>query len=95
VTASQRGSDTFDVAPDVARSFAIAPPPCKVPKVVGKKLAAAKATLVKRGCRTGKVVRAYSQRTPQGRVVSQSRKAGRALRAHARVDLVLSRGPRH
>jgi Regulator of chromosome condensation (RCC1) repeat/PASTA domain len=94
VTASQPGDAFFDAAPDVSRAFAIAPPSCRVPKVVGKRVGSAKRTLAQRHCRTGKVRKAYS-RTHKGIVISQNRRPGRVLPARSKVNLVVSRGRRH
>jgi len=62
-----------------------------VPKVTGKRLAAAKSALARAHCRTGTVRRAYS-RKKKGLVSSQSRRPGRVLPAGSRVNLVVSRG---
>jgi hypothetical protein len=100
VTASQAGDANYGAAPDVAQSFAIARRPltpastCRVPKVVGKSLAAAKLALKQRHCRTGTVGRAYSRKIKKGIVSSQSRRAGRVLPATSKVNLVVSRGRR-
>jgi beta-lactam-binding protein with PASTA domain len=92
LTASQAGDAHYSAAPDVSHAFAIARQPCTVPKVVGKSLPAAKTALAKKGCRTGKVGRAYSNRVKTGRVISQNRRAGRTVAAGSKVNLVLSRG---
>jgi beta-lactam-binding protein with PASTA domain len=81
-------------APDVSRSFSIAPAPCTVPEVVGKQLASAKLTIAKRHCRTGKVGYASSRTSKKGIVISQSRRPGRVLPAHSKIDLIVSRGRR-
>ncbi len=74
------------------------PPPspraCVVPNVKGKTLHGAKTGLVAAHCRLGKVVSAYS-RVKNGRVVSQSPRAGKHLAHLAKVNLVLSRGHKH
>jgi hypothetical protein len=73
-----------------------APPPptkCRVPRVVGKTLAAATRAIAAAHCRVGRVRRAYSTRV-RGRVVSQSPRVGRTLARGARVSLVVSRGRR-
>jgi len=97
VTAAQTGNANFNAATSVAQSFAIAkkvvPPKCTVPRVVGK-VAAAKLALKARHCRTGTLSRAYSKKTKKGRVISQSRRAGRVLPAGTKVNLVVSRGRR-
>jgi Regulator of chromosome condensation (RCC1) repeat len=93
ITASQAGNESWRPAPPVARTFSIAPAPCRVPKVTGKRLPAAKAAIVRRHCRTGKIGHAYS-RTRKGVVLSQSRKPGLVLPPNTRIDLVVSRGRR-
>jgi hypothetical protein len=98
ITASQPGDANFSGAPDVSRSFAIKNRPltpttsCRVPKLVGKSLAAAKLALKQRHCRIGKVARAYSRTVKRGLVTSQSRRAGRVLPASSKVGVVVSRG---
>jgi uncharacterized delta-60 repeat protein len=77
----------------VARYLA-APPPCKVPNVRGKKLAAAKARIKKARCAVGKVTRKPSQRVKKGRVLSQSPKAGVTVPSGGKVKLVVSKGHR-
>jgi len=92
VTASQPGDANYNPAPAVSRSFSIRPPPCKVPKVVGKRVASAKRTIAKRHCRTGKVGYAYSRKRKKGIVISQSRRPGKVLPARSKINLVVSRG---
>jgi len=98
ITASQAGNANYSAAADVARSFTIARPPltpaasCKVPKVVGKSLAAAKRALKQRHCRVGKVSYAYSSKRKKGTVSSQSRRPGKVLARNAKVNVVVSRG---
>jgi hypothetical protein len=64
---------------------------CKVPKLVGRKLADARKLLRKRGCKTGRVTRVASKRR-KGRVVRQSVKAGRSVKAGTKVALRVSKG---
>jgi hypothetical protein len=92
LTASQPGDADFKAAPDVSESFAVTAPNCSVPKVVGKRLRAARLAIARSHCRTGKVTYARSRKTAKGRVSSQSRRPGRTLPANARIDLVVSRG---
>jgi chitinase len=100
ITASQAGNANYDAAAPVARAFSIAtrpltpPPGCKVPKLVGKSLAAAKRALKQKHCRVGKVSHAYSRKHKKGTVSSQSRRAGKVLARNAKVDVVVSRGRR-
>ena len=94
LTASQPGNANYNAANSVARAFKVLQPPCSVPRVVGKKLAAAKTSIKKKHCRTGKVGFAYSTKIAKGRVVSQNRRAGRVLAPGAKINLVVSRGRR-
>jgi len=55
--------------------------------VVGQKLAKAKARIVSRHCRVGKVTRVHSSLRKRGRVVTQSPKGGKTLRRGAKVNL--------
>jgi hypothetical protein len=93
VTASQPGDANYNAAPDVSRTFSIAPAPCRVPRLVGKPLASAKRTIAQRHCRTGKVGYAYSRRR-KGIVISQSRRPEQVLPAGSKINLIVSRGPR-
>jgi hypothetical protein len=70
-----------------------APPRCKVPRVIGKRLAAARRAIVRARCRVGRVRRARSAR-PRGRVLSQSPRAGVRRQQGTRVRLVVSSGRR-
>ena len=69
------------------------PPKCKVPKVVGKKLPAARRMITRARCRVGRVRRARSGK-PRGRVVGQTPRWGVSRARGARVNLVVSRGKR-
>ena len=74
------------------------PPPakkCKVPKVVGLKLAKAKAKIVRAHCKVGKVRKKSSSRRKKGKVIAQKPKAGKTLAAGSRVALTVGKGPRH
>jgi hypothetical protein len=95
VTASQAGNASYNAAPPVSQTFSIAKKPalkCRVPKVVRKGLRAAKVTIKRRHCRTGKVRYAYSRTRKKGIVISQSRRPGRVLPARSKINLVVSRG---
>lgn len=81
---------TMTQAQSLTATFA-AKPACVVPKLKGKRLRAAKRALIRAHCRAGKVTRKYS-RVRRGRVISQKPKAGRHLRAGAKVRLVVSKG---
>jgi len=92
ITASQPGNATFNPAPPFSRSFSITRPPCKVPKVTGKRLGTAKRLIASRHCRTGKVGHAYSTKRKKGIVISQSRRPGRVVPAGSKIALVVSQG---
>ena len=96
ITASQPGSGNFNAANPVARTFMISPPPraCRVPELVGRRLAKAKALVVLRHCRVGRVTRAYSRVWKAGIVMAQGKHAGRVLAPGTRVALAVSRGRR-
>ena len=94
VTAAQPGDANYNAAPRVSRTFSIARAPCRVPKVVGKRVAFAKRTIAQRHCRTGKVGYAYSRKRKKGIVISQSRRPGRVLPARSKINLIVSRGRR-
>jgi hypothetical protein len=86
------------IAASIAQSLALVEPmtpaPCRVPKVVGTRVASAKRTIAKRHCRTGKVGYAYSRKRKKGIVISQNRRPGRVLPASSKVNLIVSRGRR-
>ena len=72
------------------------PPPkrhCLVPRVVGQRLARARARIRARRCSVGRVRRARSSRA-RGIVLRQSPRAGARKPLRARVSLVVSRGRR-
>jgi hypothetical protein len=71
------------------------PPACVVPKVVGKKLRAAKTAIRARHCKVGKVSYAKSTKKKKGRVIGQKPKAGSHRANGAKVKLVVGRGPKH
>jgi len=91
VTASQPGDSNYNAAGDVVQRFAIARTPCTVPRVVGKRLAAAKLAITRSHCRTGKV-RYATSRKKKGVVTSQNRRPGRVLPPGAKVAVAVSSG---
>ncbi len=107
IRASQAGDSTYYAAPSVSRSFTIAQRPggttpqpqlpkagggsCKVPRVVGMRLVAAKRALAARRCRTGRVRYALSARYKRGIVAAQSRRVGQVVPAGTKVNLTVSR----
>jgi hypothetical protein len=68
-----------------------APPKCKVPRVVGKRLPTARRAIIRSRCRVGRVRRARSRKA-RGKVLSQSPRAGVRRARGTRVNLVVSRG---
>ena len=94
ITASQAGNADFLPAPAVSQTFSIAPAPCRVPKVTGKRLPAARAALVRSHCRAGNVRRTYSRRKAKGIILAQSRRPGVVLPPDSKIDLVVSKGHR-
>lgn len=67
---------------------------CVVPNLRGKTLRAARSSLTTASCRVGTIKRAYSAKARKGRVVWQRPVPGMRLAELAKVDLVVSRGPR-
>jgi len=72
-----------------------APPPpvkkCIVPKVVGLKLAKAKTKIKKAHCRVGKITRKHSVKKKRGKVIKQSPRAHKHLKAGAKVNLTVGK----
>jgi len=85
---TNRFSDVF--ARDLTAVPPVPPPPqCRVPRVIGLRLATARTRIRKANCRVGRVRRARSRRV--GRVLSQSPRAGARRANGARVNLVVGR----
>jgi hypothetical protein len=73
------------------------PPPasqakCKVPRLKGMKLLAAKKALRRAHCMVGKVKHVKSRQIGRGRVMSTTPRAGRQLRAGTKIELSVSSG---
>jgi hypothetical protein len=66
-------------------------PACQVPRVVGLRLAKARARVRARHCRLGKVVYRHSLRKRRGHVLRQRPAAGRRLPSDTRVRLTVGR----
>jgi len=64
---------------------------CKVPKVVGKKLAAAKSKITKAFCKVGKIKRKKGPRRKRGKVIAQSPRAGKTLNAYSKIKLTVGK----
>jgi uncharacterized delta-60 repeat protein len=84
----ETGPWDFAVARYVAIRF------CVVPNVRKQTLAAARARLIRSGCRLGTVKRTYSRAVKKGRVISQRPAPAARLEELAKVNLVVSRGRR-
>jgi subtilisin family serine protease len=69
-------------------------PVCTVPRLRGQTLVRAKRSLVKQGCKLGRVSKAYSRRVRRGRIVGQRPGPGLRLRRGAKIAVVVSRGRR-
>jgi serine/threonine-protein kinase len=65
---------------------------CKVPNVKGMTLSAARRELKAGDCLLGTVRKAHSAKIKRGRVVSQSQRPGKTLKAGGKVNLVISKG---
>ena len=80
------------VTPTTTELIPVTPviPSCRVPRLIGKTLAAARRALRRANCALGRVTRRRSS-GPPGRVVRQGRRAGTGLPRGSRVMLVLSR----
>lgn len=79
------------VAAPVAPSTPTAVAQCKVPKLTGKTLAAAKKSLRAADCKPGKVTKKKTAKAKVGKVVAQGKKAGAALEAGTAVKLTVGK----
>jgi hypothetical protein len=86
-------SMTADRAVTATFKKPLTPPACKVPKVVGLKLAKAKTRIKKAHCRVGKVTKKTSPANKKGKVLKQSPKAGKKLKNGGKVKLTVGKGP--
>ena len=75
----------------VTATFSPPPVRCVVPRVVGLRLAKARARIVRSHCRVGKVRHKASRRAKRGRVLAQAPRAGRKLARGAKVRLTVGR----
>jgi Tol biopolymer transport system component len=73
-------------------SWGTAPPECRVPSVRRSRLVAARRAIVHQHCSLGRVKRAFSK-VRKGRVLSERPAAGTMLAEHAKVSLLVSKGP--
>jgi len=89
-------TDTVELASACTPPPAPPPPPplrCRVPKVVGQRLTAAKTRLIRAHCRVGRVTKKRSRAAKRGRVLSQTPKPGKTLGRGGRVALKIGKGP--
>jgi hypothetical protein len=79
----------------VTATFTTSAPPakkCIVPKVVGLTLAKAKTKIKKAHCRVGKITRKHSSKKKKGKVIKQSPRAHKHLKAGSKVNLTVGKG---
>ena len=67
-------------------------PKCKVPKVHGKTLKAARSAIKRNHCSVGKLQKVSSRKVPRGRIVATQPKPGTTHRRGYKVRLIVSRG---
>jgi beta-lactam-binding protein with PASTA domain len=67
---------------------------CVVPRVVGRSLARAKASIRSHHCTVGQVTRKFSTLKKKGKVLAQAPKAGKRLKRGAKVNLIVGKGPK-
>jgi PASTA domain-containing protein/List-Bact-rpt repeat protein len=84
MTGNRSATATFSAPP-------LAPPSCKVPRLVGLALKTARTKIVRAHCRVGKITKKRVAGKKRGRVVGQSPRAGTRLKAGARVSLAVGR----
>jgi beta-lactam-binding protein with PASTA domain len=75
----------------VSATFAVNPK-CKVPKVVGLKLAKAKAKIRGARCSVGKITKKVSSQKKKGVVLRQKPTPGKTLLGGSRVNLTVGKG---
>ncbi len=92
VEQNPKAETNLEVGSSVDIAVSKGPRPVAVPSVVGKTLDEAEAALAEAGLKA-QVTQEYSDTVPEGRVISQSPKAGTFLPPGSTVRLVVSRGP--
>jgi hypothetical protein len=73
----------------LAQQAAVVVKGCTVPKVIGKRLAAAKKALIRAHCAVGRISRAHSTKVPVGDVISVRPKAGSDVAYQTKVALLV------
>ena len=64
---------------------------CRVPRVVGQKLKAAKSRITNAYCRVGKITKKKSSKRKRGRVLKQSVRPGKLVDAHTKIKLTVGK----
>jgi beta-lactam-binding protein with PASTA domain len=95
--ANQAGNSDYTPAPTATQSFTVAASKtkqelCVVPKLKGKRLAAARRALKKAHCAVGHITKRKSSTVRKGRVISSRPKAASRHQTGTRVALTVSRG---
>lgn len=85
---------TVYIPETITATFTKTPPApgCKVPKVRGKTLAAAKTAIRRAHCGVGKVTKAFSTKVKKGRVISTKPRAGSKHPRGTKIKLSVSKG---
>jgi alpha-galactosidase len=90
-TSTSRDKISAFVQPDAVVLYRVtADPGCTVPRLFGKTLQAARASLKTARCRLGRVTRRRARNARRGRVIAQSPPAGSHRRRGAKVKAVLA-----
>jgi alpha-galactosidase len=90
-TSTSRGKITADVQPDAVVLYRVAADPgCTVPRLLGKTLQAARASLKTAQCGLGRIQHRRIRHARRGRVVAQSPPAGSHRRPGSKVKLVIA-----
>jgi alpha-galactosidase len=90
-TSSSKGKISALVQPDAVVLYRVtADPGCTVPRLIGKTLRAARASLKTARCRLGRATRKRASHARRGRVIAQSPRAGARRRRGAKVKVVLA-----
>jgi hypothetical protein len=87
----------YDFAPEGGEQFrydVVISPPCVVPNVRGRTLAASRRALTRANCKVGTVTRRASATVPEGRVIASTPRAGTRLPNRTSVNLFVSSGRR-
>jgi hypothetical protein len=97
IDAHQAGNLNYTAAPTATQSFAVAASNqeqelCVVPKLKGKRLAAATRALKKAHCAVGRITKRKSSTLRKGRVISSSPSASSRHHAGTKIALTVSRG---